>query len=107
MTAYLQPGDKIHIAFPITILTIWDQNDVNTHVRQMGAELTKTYAAMGVEVVGYTSSTSLDRPTVVAVVRASKSKFDPLLPNHWQVRGTETKEPPRAKEFLPHGLLPE
>lgn len=117
MTAYLQPGDKIHLAFPITILTAWDQDDVNAHVRQMGAELTQIYKGMGVEVVVYSSSTGLDRPTVVAVVREPVKGFatrptpgkfklvdeDPLP---WQ-DPPEATERPRAKEFLPHGLPPE
>lgn len=116
MTAYLQPGDKIHVAFPITVLSHWDQTDVNTFVAQGGKYLTDMYAKMGVEVVGWSSSTTLDRPTVVAVIRAPVRGFTPrptpgnddLIPRRYRSQDPpEATEPPRAKEFLPHGLLPE
>lgn len=60
MTAYLKPGDKIHIAIGIA-------NPAEMAVKY--DEVCRMYELMGVEVLGGTGSTLLSHPVVVAVVR--------------------------------------
>lgn len=105
MTAYLQPGDKIHIAFPLSANIGETLPEAS---RRMHAELVAMYAQMNIELIGSTGNTTLSHPVIVAVIRESKPL--PPLPNHWKVPWQdppEATERPRAKEFLPHGLPPQ
>ncbi len=103
MTAYLQPGDKIHIAFGLNgLLSAPEQqkqfNDSFELFKQQ-------YGYHGVKVVVAAGSTSLTHPVIVSVIRsAEKPKLVDDLP--WQDPAETTERPP-AKEFLPHGHLPE
>lgn len=75
MTAYLQPGDRIHIAFSIGTLeyvSTLTSDEVKERVKEFSDELTRMYRLMGVHVVGTTSSTAVDHPVVVSVVRESR-----------------------------------
>lgn len=105
MTAYLQPGDKIHIAFPLSANVGETLPEAS---RRMHAELVAMYAQMNIELIGSSGNTTLNHPVIVAVIRESKPL--PPLPNHWKVPWQdppEATERPRAKEFLPHGFPPE
>lgn len=115
MTAYLQPGDKIHLAIPAARSQELTEELVGIHK--------ENYRAVGVEVLFVTIVHHEQQAKVVSVVRqargarfprsAEKLKLVDLendLPNHWSAPWqdpAETTEPPRAKEFLPHGFPPE
>jgi hypothetical protein len=77
MTAYLQPGDKIHIQFPY-------QGGASAD-KEKADELSKEYRDMGVEIFAYSSCPSSLPAHVVAVIRSSKAvpvppwQEDPLL----------------------------
>lgn len=83
MTAYLQPGDRIHIAFSIGTLEYvctLTPDEVNKRVKAFSDELTRMYKLMGVHVIGTTSSTAVDHPVVVSVVREPKPPVIPRIP---------------------------
>ena len=63
MTAVLQQGDKIHLAFPVS--TGADAIAAESMARQ----LIRAYAQMDVMVIQWTSSTTLTHPVVVAIFR--------------------------------------
>lgn len=69
MTAYLEPGDKIHICFSVPQGSA-DEMDAATE--QVFKELCTMYANMGVVVAGGTGCTNLANPMVVSVVREPK-----------------------------------
>lgn len=82
MTAYLQPGDRIHIAFSIGTLEYvctLTPDEVNKRMKAFSDELTRMYKLMGVHVIGTTSSTAVDHPVVVSVVRGSQVPEIPLM----------------------------
>lgn len=127
MTAYLQPGDKIHIVFPLSSNIGESLPDAS---RRIHAEYCAMYNQVGVELIGSTGNTTLNHPVIVAVIRepehpprrAGTDSLIPSIPRRyrsaeklglqedpplpWQ-DPAETTEPPRGKEFLPHGLPPE
>lgn len=111
MTAHLQPGDRIHIAVGIN-----STNSVELANRQVAEQLKtfeQAYGSVGVTILTITGTPGLLHPVIVAVIREPERRLrsaeklnlgeDPPLP--WQE--PEATEPPRAKEFLPHGLPPE
>lgn len=77
MTAYLQPGDKIHLAFGI-------DSDLSYQEKVQQAEsnarnLTAQYAKMGVQVVMWTANSVVNHPVVISVIRSAEgcSHLDP------------------------------
>jgi hypothetical protein len=62
MTAYLQAGDKIHLAF-----TMDPSGTRETHL--VAAQLTEQYRQWGVSVTHWSASTGVGAPHVVSVVR--------------------------------------
>lgn len=62
MTAYLQHGDQIHLAYPSTGSKQEDD--------KLEAQVRGGYARLGVEVVAFTAANSISTPVVVAVFRA-------------------------------------
>ena len=103
MTAYLQPGDKIHITVPSDLGSF---TRGQAELEEMVAALEKivaAYASLGVKVFQATPVIHSGQVTVVAVVRegvgsrfprrsAEKPKLVDVLP--WQ-DPVETTEPPR------------
>jgi hypothetical protein len=70
MTAYLSPGDKIHLALPIDGTIGPDKARENFLADQ---ELLKgLYGAMGVTIEVWSGHTSLAVPTVVSVIQAER-----------------------------------
>lgn len=113
MTAYLQPGDKIHVAFPITFVTGMIQEDIDLSVAQAHQEIIDMYGLMDVEVVATSSSTTLTHPVVVSVVRKPRAPA-PLswsVPKdlHWGLppwqENPETTVPPRPRHDTPPQYL--
>ena len=119
MTAYLQPGDKIHIAVGINETT--SVQDANRQTRDQLKTFEKAYGAVGVSILTITGTPGLLAPVIVSVIRegvgsrfprrsAEKLKLVDLekdLPNHWTVPWQDpagTTEPPPEKQFPPHGL---
>jgi len=78
MSAYLQPGDKIHLSVP---------SDFGSKSRgeKIAEELVKSYEALGIEVVICTMAMHTLHPEVVSVIRSPKAvpvppwQQDPLL----------------------------
>jgi len=69
MTAYLQSGDKIHLAFGID-----SDKTYNEKVKQAESDartLTAQYADLGIEVVMWTASSALNHPVVISVFRSA------------------------------------
>lgn len=66
MSVDLYPGDKIHLAVPVSA---GYPADVRAEAREMAVQLTENYAAMGVTVAFWTATTNLSHPVVVAVFR--------------------------------------
>ena len=118
MTAYLQPGDKIHITVP---------SDFASAIRGLAKieDIVAAYASLGIEVFQATPVIHSEQVTVVAVIRESERPTrlggtDSLIPLRYRLAEklklvddlpwqdpAETTERPRGKEFLPHGLPPE
>lgn len=72
MTApYLQPGDRIHLAIPVSNRS---QADAQASLDDALAALIPQYAALGVTIAIHSGTSSLDRPTVVAVFRNPNPK---------------------------------
>lgn len=80
MTAYLQPGDRITIAFGIdpTKNLMEQQEETSASVKFF----TDLYASAGIKVVASTASTRLTHPMVISVVRPNP--MGPL-PARWKV----------------------
>lgn len=88
MTTYLQPSDKIHLAFGIS--PHMSEQEQKARATELHQVFTDMYAAMGVILVGTTAIPGLKEPVVISVVRESR---DP--------------EPPRpVPPTPPHGKLP-
>lgn len=114
MTAYLQPGDKIHIA--VGINSTHSMADADQQTRDQLKTFEQAYGAIGVGILTITGTPGLLAPVIVAVIRepmvnriprsAGKLKLVDEDPLPWQ-DPPEATERPRAKEFLPHGLPPE
>lgn len=66
MTAHLEPGDIIHLAFPVSSV-----NGVANpkEIERMAADLIALYGHYGVTVAIWTGNTNLTCPTVVSVMR--------------------------------------
>ena len=102
MTAYLQPGDKIHIAVGINSTN--SVADANQQTRDQLKTFEQAYGAIGVGILTITGTPGLLAPVIVAVIREPKPL--PPLPNHWKVPWqdpSEAMEPPPEKWFPPHG----
>lgn len=67
MTAYLQPGDRIHIVIPFSRDEYGHPNPAA--VEKDAAALIALYAAQGVTVISWMANSGLDAATVVAVFR--------------------------------------
>ena len=67
MTAYLQPGDHIHIACPISPVLYGDEVQREGH--RLHAEYSAFYARYGITVDMTTTNSQLYQPVVVAVIR--------------------------------------
>jgi hypothetical protein len=72
MTAYLQPGDKIHLAFGVD--SDLPYGDKVKQASENAQALTAQYAFQGIEVVMWTANSQLTHPVVVSVIRP----FQPL-----------------------------
>lgn len=68
MTAYLHPGDQIHLAFPIS--GVLYGREAEAEAKRLHDEFTALYARLGVNIVQSTASSQLTAPVVVAVFRA-------------------------------------
>lgn len=67
MTAYLQPGDRIHLAIPVTPGLPGDQAaEEAEHTR---AQYEQEFHDRGVTITGVTANPALTHPVVVAVFR--------------------------------------
>lgn len=91
MTAYLQPGDKIHIA--VGINSTHSVADANQQTRDQLKTFEQAYGAIGVGILTITGTPGLLAPVIVAVIREPKPL--PPLPNHWKV---PWQDPPEATE---------
>jgi len=78
MTAYLQAGDMIHIAIPISsgLPPAMSRNEGEAR----NQELCDSYARIGVTIFHWTGIQGLDRPVVVSVIRKEPSFADWLPP---------------------------
>lgn len=99
MTAYLQPGDKIHLAFPLSANIGETLPEAS---RRMHAELVAMYAQMNIELIGSSGNTTLSHPVIVAVIREPKSL--PPLASH---RKVPWQDPPEATEPLRAHWIPQ
>lgn len=66
MTAYLKPGDKVWLAFPM------NQGEKEEAKRQASLDaqfFTNNFATMGVTVVNWSANSALTHPVIVAVFR--------------------------------------
>lgn len=72
MTAYLQPGDKIHLAIPIP--PTLHGPALHAAVEDARQTYAATYAQHGIEVTYFDVSTALPAPVVVAVFRATPGR---------------------------------
>lgn len=83
MTAYLQPGDKIHIAFPLSANIGETLPEAS---RRMHAELVAMYAQMNIELIGSSGNTMLSHPVIVAVFRVPQrpAGTDSLIPRRYR-----------------------
>jgi hypothetical protein len=66
MTAYLQPGDKIHLAVP---------GDFTSKARgeRIAQELVKSYESRGIEVFALSMVMNTLHPMVISVIRSPKA----------------------------------
>lgn len=94
MTAYLQPGDKIHIAFPISANIGETLPEAS---RRMHGEIAAMYAQMNVQLIGSSGNTTLNHPVIVAVIREPMSA--PIRP-----QGTDSLIPRRYRSAEKLGL---
>ncbi len=82
MTAYLQPGDKIHLAFGIDSNLTYPEKvkQAESNARTLIAQ----YADLGVEVVLWSANNVLAHPVVVSVIRPGYPMAIPetLEPGH-------------------------
>lgn len=78
MTAYLQPGDKIHIA--VGINTTHSVVDANQQVRDQLKTFEEAYGAIGVGILTITGTAGLLAPVIVAVIRIGGQGTDSLAP---------------------------
>ena len=76
MTAYLQPGDKIHIAFPVTshpgLMPIEANRLMAAELAAVKKDFTELYGKQGVEIAMVTGWSTITAPVVVAVFREPK-----------------------------------
>lgn len=94
MTTYLQPGDKIHLAFGIA------EGMPDELAKRKAAEghegFMEMYAAMRVIVVGTTAIPGLKEPVIVSVVREPKTFEVPKPPRSLKPVDETPMERPRA-----------
>lgn len=88
MTAYLQPGDKIHIA--VGINSTYSMELANRQVAEQLKTFEEAYGSVGVTVLTITGTPGLLHPVIVAVIRDPKPL--PPLPNHWKVPWQDSPE---------------
>lgn len=67
MTAYLQPGDEIHIAFGVSATKYGI--DLDKEVAQRMRQLNEAYDHKGVKIISFSYNSLLTHPVVVAVFR--------------------------------------
>lgn len=68
MTApILQPGDRIHLAFPVSPMLVG--RELDARIREAQAGFTEGYGHHGVTITTFSWSSALTHPTVVAVFR--------------------------------------
>jgi hypothetical protein len=70
MTAYLQPGDKIHLSIPGSVTGEWDQDRANA--------LRNEYELNGVDTFLVTSAEPGSPVEVVSVIRRSTPMIPPV-----------------------------
>lgn len=82
MTAYLQPGDIIHLAMPIDRRL--RGGEIDAHVKKVNEEMAGFYGSLGVTVSMASYNSELTHPVVVAVIRSKEvlhhERSDPALP---------------------------
>jgi hypothetical protein len=87
MTAYLQPGDKIHLAIPVD--SNQTRDGILRQAKDSAESYIKDYARMGVEIVIWTANSTLNHPLVVSVIRSPKAGLAQLGPrSHDHVQTT-------------------
>ncbi len=74
MTAYLQPGDRIHLAFQASDHP--NAAKAEAQVKDDARDFTAAYAQQGVTVETWSANSALTHPVVVAVFR-DKGTTDP------------------------------
>lgn len=67
MTAYLKPGDKVHIVYPL--VTNLSRAETEKSNEDLVRGFTKIYARMGITAVECTGVIGLKQPYIMAVVR--------------------------------------
>lgn len=100
MTAYLQPGDKIHIA--VGINSTHSVADANRQTRDQLKTFEQAYGAIGVGILTITGTPGLLAPVIVAVIREPKPL--PPLASH---RKVPWQDPPEATEPLRAHWIPQ
>lgn len=71
MTAYLQPGDEIHLAFGVSATKYGP--DLDAEVAERMSQFNEAYNHKGVKIISFNYSSSLTHPVVVSVFREKSS----------------------------------
>lgn len=71
MTAYLQPGDSIHLAIPMTVKLAGPDMEETT---RLANELTAFYNSKGIHVAKCTAGPITTHPQVIAVFRRAAAE---------------------------------
>lgn len=81
MTAILQPGDKIHLAFGLGTTDL-KGNELHKFAESELQQYVRSYGKQGVQVVQWTASSALTAPVVVAIFRAPANQSSTIhFPN--------------------------
>lgn len=97
MTAYLQPGDKIHITVP-------GDFGYATQQKRLG-QIVAAYKKLGIEVFQATSVIHSEQVTVVSVVRPPRVAAPMSMPG--KLKPVETLPPLQARWPGPHPGYPD
>lgn len=67
MTAYLQPGDEIHLAFPVSATK--HGMALEAEIQQNMSHFNELYDRKGIKIISFSYNSDLTHPFVVAVFR--------------------------------------